>query len=133
MSEKEQLSKVIDWLRFPLMVMVVMIHVSLCKEMDYSLPINEMPISAVIWYLLAHGICWAAVPTFFFISGYLFFYDTQNGVNPNRGGVLFKEASQKVLFNFYPIYYCIYHILDMPLWLISYQSISDRRYYSFND
>lgn len=84
MNNVEELqSKTIDWLRFPLMVMVVMIHVSLCVNADYSLPTMNLTISAFIHYLFASGICFAAVPTFFFISGYLFFSGTIKDTSPS--------------------------------------------------
>lgn len=84
MSIIEELqSRTIDWLRFPLMAMVVMIHVSLGVNTDYSLPTMNLTISAFIHYLFASGICFAAVPTFFFISGYLFFSGTKIETPPS--------------------------------------------------
>lgn len=63
-------SKMLSWLRFPLAVLIVFIHT------DYS----HNPQNAVYYVgkFLSDGVSVVAVPTFFFISGYLFFsrYDS---------------------------------------------------------
>lgn len=69
-------SETLKALRFPLVVMVVLIH-SFCLK-DYDLPSIEsllnMDINVAIQILLSHVISHIAVPTFYLISGYFFFY-----------------------------------------------------------
>ena len=77
-SEKLQ-SQVIDWLRFPLAVAVVFIHsFGNPSEVDVSL-INWSELSSMDLYNLvricfSHVLTHIAVPTFFLVSGFLFFY-----------------------------------------------------------
>jgi len=72
-------SKTIDWLRFPLVVAVVFGHsFGLPKKIDVY-DINWSSITGIDLYNLlriffSHVLPHIAVPTFFLISGYLFFY-----------------------------------------------------------
>lgn len=69
-------SKAIDWLRFPLIIAVVFIHMNPkvnMKEVDYTnLSMNN--IYSIIGTLGSKLLPSIAVPTFFLFSGYLFFY-----------------------------------------------------------
>lgn len=83
--DNEQLqSKVIKFLRFPLIVGVVLIHTQLTTingvEGDTQLPQSfhgAFPIYETVSYLVAHLLARIAVPLFFVFSGFLFFYKTQ--------------------------------------------------------
>lgn len=69
---KELQSKVIDLLRFPLIVAVVFIH-GVGKDIFNNfnfIPSNDF---ILLTNLTTNGICRIAVPLFFLISGYLFF------------------------------------------------------------
>lgn len=69
-------SETISFLRFPLAVLVVFIHSSGRGELDMSFPIWEMTgmdVYNTIRTLVSHVLGQLAVPTFFLISGYLFF------------------------------------------------------------
>lgn len=72
----ELMSEFINLIRFPLIVLVVLIH-SHFIPVGYSLPYNsymsEYPIYCNISYLCSELIARVAVPLFFVISGYLFF------------------------------------------------------------
>lgn len=78
MRSQELQYRVFDWLRFPLMVLVVLIHVNLYLE-----PINlgsvnlagltAMDVCNLFRASISHVLAHVAVPLFFFISGYLFF------------------------------------------------------------
>ena len=59
-------SSVIEWLRFAMACMVVLLHAAGKGELGHDT-------FSYIRILLAHGICRVAVPVFFIISGYLFF------------------------------------------------------------
>lgn len=60
-------SQTIDWLRFPMAVMVVVLHYS------KTLILHAEGAQKVLCLLFQEGLCRLAVPCFFFISGYLFF------------------------------------------------------------
>ncbi len=68
-------SKIISFLRFPLTFLVVVIHC--CGELspitDWS-HLNGADLYHIVKVLFSNGIAQIGVPTFFFISGYLFFY-----------------------------------------------------------
>ncbi|MND67534.1 Acyltransferase family protein [compost metagenome] len=79
MSAEELQSKVIDFLRFPLIVGVVFIHTDFSdivmagvKQISFV----NYPIFSRIFFLFSKVIFEACVPLFFFISGFLFFYKT---------------------------------------------------------
>lgn len=64
--------QVIDWLRFPMAVAVVMIHHGADLITSASEPLRSICI------LFEEGICRLAVPFFFFTSGYLFYNKLQD-------------------------------------------------------
>lgn len=76
LSNTELLSEFISLIRFPLIVLVVLIHSHFLPD-GYSLPYNsyisEYPIYCNISFLCSELIARIAVPLFFMISGYLFF------------------------------------------------------------
>ncbi|MGE8241637.1 MAG: acyltransferase family protein [Sphingobacterium sp.] len=79
MSAEELQSKVIDFLRFPLIVGVVFIHTDFSdiviagvKQISFV----NYPIFSRIFFLFSKVIFESCVPLFFFISGFLFFYKT---------------------------------------------------------
>lgn len=70
--DEELQSKVLDWLRFPMIVLVVYIH-----YWGENIPESSVIGSTIydsIRIFMCHVISRAAVPTFFLISGYYFFY-----------------------------------------------------------
>lgn len=71
----DHISKTISFMRFPLIVMVVFIHSYI--SMPYygsNVTANMVPIFFNIQFLLSEIIACIAVPLFFLISGFLFFY-----------------------------------------------------------
>ena len=64
-------SDVINWLRFPMIVMVVYIHYFESNKTGQETIGNEVYNNLMI--LMSHVISRAAVPTFFLVSGYFFF------------------------------------------------------------
>lgn len=72
-------SKTINWLRFPLIVLVVYIHnygavYNFSPNIDWT-NIASVDVYEIIRILFSKVISHLAVPCFFFISGYLFFYN----------------------------------------------------------
>lgn len=65
-------SRVISFLRFPLIVAVIFIH---CNLMVKNPELETMPIFNFLAYITMKLVC-IAVPVFFFISGLLFFKDS---------------------------------------------------------
>lgn len=76
-NDDTTLSKTIMFLRFPLIVTVVFIHTRLEDVMiNGSLLVNEgqFPIYRLLRHIVNNELASIAVPLFFFISGFLFFY-----------------------------------------------------------
>lgn len=69
-TNKKLISKAISFLRLPLMLIVVISHV--------NIGYHTMPLYETIYDILSVQIGHSAVYLFFFISGYLFFYNIQN-------------------------------------------------------
>jgi len=75
-TEEELLSKTIDWLRFPLIILVVFIHMNPVVNMQaihYS-SLSGSDIYCIISACVSHVFAGIAVPCFFVFSGFLFFY-----------------------------------------------------------
>lgn len=73
-------SKTIDFLRFPLIVGVVLIHSQLGELKVGDLIYSEglfLPIYTYVSKLFSHILAAVAVPLFFIISGFLFFYKSE--------------------------------------------------------
>lgn len=78
-SDEHILSKVIDYLRFPLIIGVVFIHTSPHLFSNHEI-INQdnYPLAFYIDNLFTGVLAQVSVPMFFFISGFLFFYKVEN-------------------------------------------------------
>lgn len=73
------LSKTIMFLRFPLIVAVVFIHNNLGETVIDGIELTQnrkFPIYDILYHIVNNDITRIAVPLFFFISGFLFFYKT---------------------------------------------------------
>lgn len=80
MEQKDLISQTISFLRFPLIIGVILIHADLSTiTIAGNKCINNIdyPICTNIIYVFSQIIARIAVPLFFFISGFLFFYKTQ--------------------------------------------------------
>ena len=69
-------SQTISSLRFPLAVMVVTIHARTLNDMDFIpvWPPSGMDIALGLQVLFSSVVCHVAMPIFYVMSGYLFFY-----------------------------------------------------------
>lgn len=79
LSSEELQSKTIDFLRFPLIVGVILIHTSpasLVVNGTYQDAISVYPVYSTLYTLCSQILARLAVPIFFIISGFLFFYHT---------------------------------------------------------
>lgn len=80
MTNEELLSKTINFLRFPLIVGVVLIHAHITEVVINGVDLlqgNTFLIYNIGSYLFSEIIARMAVPLFFFISGFLFFYQSE--------------------------------------------------------
>ena len=71
------LSRTITFLRFPMIVAVVMLHTIIVDQNNFGVvqvPHGKYPIFDICQYLLQRDLGDIAVPLFFFVSGFLFFY-----------------------------------------------------------
>lgn len=79
MTQKDEiiLSKTITFLRFPLIVAVVFIHMGLGSVMvngTFLVTEENFPVYGLLHHVITDELARIAVPLFFFISGFLFFY-----------------------------------------------------------
>lgn len=97
-------SKVMDWLRFPMAVLVVLIHTgSLGGDSPY-------PVYSTLCILFPKAICQLAVPLFFMISGYLFF----NGLEKWDKDVYLTKLKRRVRSLLIP--YILWNIIAIVLY-----------------
>ncbi len=99
MTNEELQSQTISFLRFPLIVGVVLIH-SMLNDVTFN-GVNVMehgnfPVYSVISELFSGIIARIAVPLFFFISGFLFFYKT-SGFSKQVYGQKLKKRAKTIL------------------------------------
>ncbi len=82
----ETISKTIAFLRFPLIVMVVLVHANMMVTIihgAYLVDASSFPFFALLSHILSVNVASISVPLFFFISGYLFFARTDFTNVPN--------------------------------------------------
>lgn len=110
----KRLSRVIAALRFPLIVLVVFIHVPLAEDFFRPLNLTTSWGSREIYYYVSKVISFvlgqAAVPAFFLFSGYYFFYKDQGYLD---FGLYTKILGQKITTLLVP--YVIWSILPFGL------------------
>lgn len=91
---------VLDWLRFPLAVAVVFIHSfgnpPLCASCVAADPCSPDSLFALLRVTLSRSVPCFAVPLFFVISGYLFFY-RMNGWNWKDYGSKIQRRGRRLL------------------------------------
>lgn len=105
-------SIVIDYLRFPMMVMVCFIHANIGEyKFGGEIP-DEYRMFGIVYSLVGNGACRIAVPLFFLISGFLFFNNIYSFSLSTFGKKLKKRMSSIVL----P--YLIWNTIYAVLWLI---------------
>lgn len=77
MTDEEVLSKTITFLRFPLIVAVVFIHIEITNVVingNLLVEKGEFPVYNLLFHVLSKKVADIAVPLFFFMAGFLFFY-----------------------------------------------------------
>ena len=74
-SNDQLISSVITFLRFPLCVAVVYIHSLVLEYVGWDRELY--PLTTYLYQIISVNIAGIAVPLFFFISGFLFFYNVE--------------------------------------------------------
>ena len=109
-------SQVIDWLRFPLVVAVVFIHSSFglteSIQGELELPPPGIEIHYLVQICCSHVITHIAVPTFFLISGFLFFLRIKKW----DAGVYFGKIKKR--FHTLLIPYILWNLLALAVTLL---------------
>ncbi len=99
MCEEDVLSRTISWLRFPMIAGVVLLHV--------DIPIDESAnlLFGLFKYILVYGLSNLAVPLFFMISGFLFFYKTSFSLTAYMAKLKRRLRSLLIPFLFWNLAY----------------------------
>ena len=116
MQNQGVLSRTISWLRFPLIVLVVLIHV----DPGFRVAWEELPFPAaqlICVDFVKEGIASVAVPLFFFISGFLYFYRTEWGVPAYKRKTLSRVRTIVVPFCVWTVPVLAYMLLVYKLGL----------------
>lgn len=103
--QTELISRTITFLKFPLAVLVVILHTNpLTKPTAqigvYDLAANYPFFSAVTWFF-SRVIAYAAVPAFFVISGFLLFYNVEYWIIQHRPHLLSSKLINNSTFIIY--------------------------------
>ena len=116
-NEKFLISKIIDYLRFPLIIGVLFIHnysSTILVEGEELGNTSFMPIFYIVSNFFSQVIGCLSVPIFFFISGYLFFRDT------NFNYITYKYKVRKRIHTLL-IPYIFWNLLHLILYYVIYK------------
>ncbi len=120
-DNEELQSKTISFLRFPLIVGVILIH-SMFKSVIFNgvdvMQTGSFPFYTTIAYLFSEILARIAVPLFFFISGFLFFYKTP--FNTHFYVQKLKKRAKTIL-----VPYIFWNLLSIAYYAISQQFIPE--------
>lgn len=119
------LSRTFSVLRFPLIVMVVFIHIFGGGIVVNGILIGEgdKAVYDFIGQMFSGGLCRLAVPTFFFMSGYLFFSSTQFNTEVYLGKIKKRFKTLIVPYLFWNIW--------MMLFMLFYQTVGNKVGFTF--
>lgn len=94
-------SKVIDFLRFPMIVGIVLLHAFLGSIKGLEVPNTGLTIYHTISFFISRVLVSVAVPLYFFISGYLFFYRTSFSISVYKKKLKSRAMSLLVPYIFW--------------------------------
>lgn len=115
MTSEELESRTITFLRFPLIVGVVLIHSRMEDIVMGGVTVfncADFPLYTVVSNLLSNVFARIAVPLFFFISGFLFFYRTSFGLH-----AYFQKLRKRVQSILFP--YLFWNLLVIGLFFLA--------------
>ena len=130
------LSDTITYIRFPLIVCVVMLHTFILGESQFGIvhvPVGKFPVFDIFVHIIKDDIGEMAVPLFFFISGFLFFYKTNFNLSIYRQKLKRRFHSLFIPYIFWNIAYIAFiMIVQMvhPGWTDNRKTVLD---FSFSD
>lgn len=106
MTSETILSKTISLARFPMMLLIVLIH----SDITDRFPDDVMtPVAGDVMFALSHTVARVAVPLFFFMSGFLFFYKK----SPESPGFFVGQLRRRVPTLLVP--YLLWNLIDQVL------------------
>ncbi|MBR5593423.1 MAG: acyltransferase [Bacteroidaceae bacterium] len=122
-SSEQLQSKVISFLRFPLIVAVVLIHTQIgtvngvVGNLETPLPFGgAFPLYESTLYLFVQVLARIAVPLFFLFSGFLFFYKTNGFTIENYADKLKKRVRTLLIpYLFWNILFIVFYYISMTL------------------
>lgn len=122
-------SKVINFLRFPMIVAVVLQHAFL-EGVKVSVPEVGIPIYHNLSFLISKVFSYVAVPLFFFISGFLFFYHTSFSLDAYKQKLRSRVRTLLIPYLFWNIvilicHWIVYLFSPIPLTSGYYKLVSD--------
>lgn len=123
MTNEELQSQTISFLRFPLIVGVVMIHSYFSEVVINGVDLVKngfFPIYSTVSFLFSQIVSRVAVPLFFFISGFLFFFK----INSFTSHVYLQKLKKKSTDYTYPLhllefigYSLLFYVTDLSAWI----------------
>lgn len=119
-------SKVSTAMRLPLALMVIFIHAiglpSSCTIVDVNwCQLNGLDIYNFIRVCISKIFCQIAVPTFYILSGYYFFYKIEANINQTSVGHVYLKKLKKRFFTIF-LPYVIWNIIYV-VWTLKYSII----------
>ncbi|MDE6266561.1 MAG: acyltransferase [Muribaculaceae bacterium] len=125
MIEKSRHIAIIDFVKVPALMTVILIHCNFTED-HYSAALRHAPQFNILLEFLQRNIYSVAVPLFYFISGYLFFRD---GV-PDTGGYM---AKWKRRIHSLLIPYLLWNIAGLLLFLLKKTPALEWRFPLYSD
>lgn len=109
---KKIISNSIKILRFPLLLMIVLIHCNLINKIEKA--DGNFILAEKFIYFVSEALCSVAVPTYFLMSGFLFF-----GIGFN-GSFTFNNYIKKLKSRFYRLMipYILWNFIGFLLWTL---------------
>lgn len=119
---KSILSNSITFLKFPLAILVVILHVDISTKPIENIGLNNLeltePLYMQVSWLFSRYLAYAAVPAFFIISGFLLFYN----VHEYNKDIYLRKVRSRVKSLLIP--YISWNLLYLLLyWLIGHENI----------
>lgn len=114
-TDDKILSHTISFLRFPLIAAIVLLHSNLSAVIiNGTHPVNagQYPVHEWLYHFISYELTGAAVPLFFFISGFLFFY--RSSFSPLVYGKKIKRRVHSLL-----IPYLFWNLAVLVLFVLS--------------
>lgn len=109
------LSDTISFLRFPLIIAVVFIHTYITDQPNINgkifVPHGTFPLFDIIEQFIRKGIAELAVPLFFLISGFLFFYLSEFNIITYKNKLKRRIRSLLIPYLFFNILYMLYVLM----------------------